>query len=315
MTYQNADLITYLINQYTTIFSGFFSQFLNWGNWLFYSFATIAMVWFCLWQAFEKPTAVASMPEFLKEFFLIAFFYTIMINAANWLSSIVDSAQTMGQQLTHQSIDPASIIQQGLTIANQILAPIKNSSAAATGLGTDLILMAYLSTLTAFIAVALDLAITLLTTTFFITVSGLFLAFGVFGFWRRVAGRTLDVVIGYSFKLLALYITIYAGSDVFIQLANNLPHDQVTTFDVYVWVSAAALLFWLTAFCLSKKVAGLFFQAIQAEPRCHAESFPLSPATERITLAETYSTAAYPSMPAPLRIPKSTHSLFSKPRG
>ena len=269
MTYQNADLITYLINQYNTIFAGFFSQFLNWGNWLFYSFATIAIVWLCLWQAFEKSAVAPAMPEFLKEFFLIAFFYTIMTNAANWLSSIVDSTQTMGQQLTHQSIDPASIIQQGLTIANQILAPIKNSSAVNTGLGADLILIAYLITLTAFIAVALDLAVTLLTTTFFITVSGLFLAFGVFGFWRRVAQRTLDTVIGHSFKLLALYITIYAGSDVFIQLADNLPHDQVTTFDVYVWVIAAALLFWFTAFFLSKKVASLFFQAIQDTPCAH----------------------------------------------
>lgn len=314
MIYQNADLITYLINQYTTIFSGFFSQFLSWGNGLFYSFTTMAIVWFCLWQAFEKPHVAAAMPEFLKEFFLIAFFYTIMINAAGWLSSIVDSTQSMGQQLTHQSIDPASVIQQGLTVANQILAPIKNLSAATTGLGTNLILLAYLSTLTAFIAVALDLAITLLTTTFFITVSSLFLAFSAFGFWRRVASRTLDMVVGHSFKLLTLYITIYAGNDVFMQIANNLPHDQVVSFDVYVWVAAAALLFWLTAFCLSKKVVGLFFQAMQIESRFHFASLLSPPVSEQASLPQLPRTA-YQPIPAPLHIPQSTHILFSKPRG
>lgn len=262
MIYQNADLITHLIDQYTAIFSSFFSQFLSWGKWLFYSFATIAIVWLCLWQAFEKSSISDSMPHFLKEFFLIAFFYTVMINAATWLSSLTASTQAMGEQLIHQSIDPASIIQQGLTIANLILAPIKSSSVANTPLGTNLMMMAYVSTLTAFIAVGLDLAITLLTTTFFITLSSLFLAFGVFSFMRTIATRTLDIVIGYSFKLLALYVTIYAGSDIFIQLADNLPKDQIASFDVYVWTTVAALLFWLTAFCLSKQVAKLFLREV-----------------------------------------------------
>lgn len=265
MSYEvnNADLITNIINQYTAVFSSYFSQFLNWGKWLFYGFSTIAIVWLTLWRAFDQDAVAEAMPGFLKEFFLIAFFYTIMINAAPWLSSIVDTAQSMGQQLTHQSIDPASIIQQGLTIANQILAPVRNSSAMNLTLGATLIIITYLVTLAAFIAVALNLAVTLLMTTFFIALSSLFLAFGTFAFMRAVARRTLDTVIAYSFKLLSLYLIIYAGAGIFAQLANNLPQDQITTFDVYGWTIAAALLFWATAACLSKQVARLFIDAIQ----------------------------------------------------
>ncbi len=258
----NADMITQIINQYTIIFSSYFSQFLNWGKWLFYSFSTIWIVWFCLWQAFDKSSLAEAMPDFIKEFFLIGFFYTVMINAAPWLSSLVDTAQSMSQQLTHKSIDPASIIQQGLTVANQILAPIKNSGAMSLSIGASLIIITYLMTLASFIAVALNLAVTLLMTTFLIALSSLFLALGSFAFTRTIAQRLINAVIAYSLKLLALYLTIGAGSEIFGQLANNLPKDQVTTFDVYAWTIAGALLFWLTTFCLSKQLASLFNDSI-----------------------------------------------------
>lgn len=266
----NTDLITNLINQYTRIFSSYFSQFLNWGKWLFYSFATIAIVWHCLWRAFDEDSAAESMPIFLKEFFLIAFFYTVMINAAPWLSSIVDTAQSMGQQLTHQLIDPASIIQQGLTIANLILAPIRNSGASNLTIGAAIVTVTYFIILAGFIAVALNLTITLLMTTFFISLAGMSLAFGSFSVTRSIARRTLDTVIAYSFKLLTLYLVISAGAGVFTELASYLPTDTVSTFDIYGWTIAATLLFWLSAHCLPKQVAKIFTDAIQQHHEYHS---------------------------------------------
>lgn len=253
----NADLITQLINQYTEAFAGDYNQFLNWGNWLFYNFATIAIVWLCLWRAFDQSALTETMAGFLKEFFLIAFFYTVMIHAASWLSSIVDTAQAMGQQLTHQTIDPGSIIQQGLTIANQVLAPIKNSAGANLTIEATIIIVTYLLVLTGFIAVALNLAITLLITTFMISFAGFCLAFGSFSVTRGIARRCLDTLMSYSFKLLALYLVVNAGSGIFTELAAYLPKDQVISFDVYGWTIAATLLFWLTAHYIPNQVKKL----------------------------------------------------------
>jgi len=253
-----ADLFTQLINQYIAVFASYFGQLLEWGKWLFYHFSVIAIVWLCLWRAFDNQSIVETMPDFLKEFFLISFFYTIMINAPAWLSSIVDTANSMGQSLTHQQSDPASIIQQGLTIANLILAPVKNSGAANLSIGAMLIMAAYWATLGAFIAVGLNLAITLLATTFFVSLSGLCLAFGTFSATRNIARRTLEMVIGSSFKLLALYIVIYAGAAIFTELANYLPTDKVSTFDVYGWTIAIVLLFCLASYRLPKLVMQLF---------------------------------------------------------
>lgn len=258
----DADLFTTLINQYTAIFSSYFGQFLHWGQWLFYSFATIGIVWFCLWQAFDTHSAVDAMPGFLREFFLIGFFYTVMINAGTWLGSIVDTAQSMSQTLTHQQIDPASIIQQGMTIANQVLAPVKDSAAANLGIGATFIVITYLLVLASFIAVALNLSLTLLMTTFLISLSGLSLAFGSFATTRPIARKTLDVVTAYCVKLLALYLVVNAGAGIFVLLSQHLPTQPAATFDIYGWTIAAALLFCCTAYVLPRQAGRLFMRLI-----------------------------------------------------
>jgi P-type conjugative transfer protein TrbL len=253
-----AELMTQIINQYTAIFSGYYSQFLSWGSWLFYSFAAIAIVWLCLWCAFDSENAMTAMPEFLREFFIIAFFYTLMIHGAAWLSSIVNTAESMNQQLTHQPIDPASIIQQGLTVANKILTPVKNSAAANLGIGINFITLSYLITLGAFTGVALTFAVTLLTTTFLISLSGFFLAFGAFAWTREVARHTIDRVISYSIKLLSMYLVIHAGANIFSRLSAFLPSEQIVTFDVYAWTAATAMLFWLITHYLPKYMSEIF---------------------------------------------------------
>lgn len=305
-----SDIITTIINQYVGIFSSYFNQFLDWGVWIFYSFSTIGIVWLCLWSAFEKHSITAAMPGFLKEFFLIAFFYTLMTHAASWLSSIVDTTQTMGLQLTHQVIDPASIIQQGLTIANRILAPIKNSAAANLGIGASLIIAAYLITLSAFIAVAINLAVTLLMTTFFVSLSGLTLAFGGFALTRAIALRTLDTIIAFSFKLLCLYLVINAGAGIFSALAASLPLDKILTFDIYAWTSAAALLFWMAAHHLPKQAVRLFAGAFEQN---RSDNVTLEPATMPLPYSQINPPAS--SFATSLYVPDDNHVFPSKPRG
>ncbi len=259
----NPDLITNLLNQYTQVFSGYYQSFLAWGKWLFFSFATINLVWFCSWRAFAKDAVIEAMPEFLKEFFVLAFFYTIMLNAGTWLSSIVDTAQSMGLQLTQQLADPASIIAQGISVANRIILPLKNSANSNNGMGPTLVQIAYLLTLTAFTAVGIHLAITLLTTTFLISLSALILAFSAFNFSRAIARRMLDHLTAYSFKLLSLYLVIHAGADLFKQMAIYLPEDQISTFDIYAWACASAALFSIAALMIPKRIALLFFNSLQ----------------------------------------------------
>lgn len=270
------NLITSSVQLYENVFNSYLNQFLQWGEWLFYGFVIIAIVWLCLWKAFDQNSFQESMPSFLKEFFIIAFFYTIMINCGPWLGSIVDTATTMGATLAHGKVSPSNIIDSGIALGNNILTPSKNSGLFSMGIGMIVSAIAYLIILAAYISIALELALTLIITSFLISISALFLAFAAFPFTRTVARNTLDVVIANSFKLLALYAVIAAGQSVFYQIENIVPAGKITNFDIYGWIVAAALLFWLVSKNLPNQVAKIVSNVIQETRGTDAAALAMS---------------------------------------
>jgi P-type conjugative transfer protein TrbL len=277
ITMINADgIISSSVKIYENVFTGYLNQFLQWGEWLFYSFVIIAIVWLCLWKAFDQNSFQESLPSFLKEFFIVAFFYTIMINCGPWLGSIVSTATTMGSALTHTQVDPSNIITDGILLGNLILAPSKGSGILSLTIGIIIASISYIIVLAAFISIALDLALTLIITSFLISISALFLAFAAFPFTRTVARNTLDVVIANSFKLLALYAVIAAGQDVFYQIENIVPAGKISNFDIYGWIVAAAVLFWLVSKNLPNQVAKIVTNVIQETRGTDAAALAMS---------------------------------------
>ncbi len=103
------DILTRASTSYMQTFHHYGSQFAQWGQWLFVSLLTINMVWMCLWYAFDRHSFAESMPSFIKRFFSVAFFYTLMMNPS-WLMDVLRSAQGMGKALTHMPFDPSSKI-------------------------------------------------------------------------------------------------------------------------------------------------------------------------------------------------------------
>jgi type IV secretory pathway TrbL component len=74
------DILTTAAQSYMTTFSGYVNQFLQWGQWLFFSLLVINIVWMALWCAFDRHSFSESMPSFIKKFFVITVFYTIMMH-------------------------------------------------------------------------------------------------------------------------------------------------------------------------------------------------------------------------------------------
>ena len=66
--------ITQATQEYITVFSGYFDQFFKWGQWLFFGLLTINLVLMCLWYAFDRESFSDSMGQFIRKFFVIAFF-------------------------------------------------------------------------------------------------------------------------------------------------------------------------------------------------------------------------------------------------
>jgi P-type conjugative transfer protein TrbL len=254
------DILTSSSQTYMNIFHGYLSQFFIWGQWLFFSLLTINIVWMSLWYAFDKHSLSETMPDFIKRFFSIAIFYTIMANPA-WLADIVKTAQVMGSTLTHAPIDPSSILSAGLGIANKILLSLSLSSILTLFPGVIIILVVYGTVLFCFISIALDLALTLIITTALISIASFFLGFAALGVTSQIARQTLDVILGNAVKLLGLYLVVAAGSQFLVQLTNAIP-VKIISLDPYIIIAAAALLFWLVAKNLPAQLAKIVSGAV-----------------------------------------------------
>jgi P-type conjugative transfer protein TrbL len=239
------DILFTAAQTYMTIFSDYLNQFLAWGKWLFFSLLIINIVWMALWYACERYSFADNMPAFIKKFFVITFFYTIIANP-DWLNEILTTMQFMGNTLTHAPIDPSSVIAQGIGVANKILASIEKSSLLASGFGLIIIAIVYVTILFAFISIALDLALTLIVTTALISMATFFLGFSALGITTQIAWRTLDIILANCIKLLAIYLVVAAGSQTIVNISAAIP-GKIESFDPYVWITAVVLLFWLLA--------------------------------------------------------------------
>lgn len=257
------NILTQASNTYMNAFYGYISQFMAWGEWLFYGLVVIHIVWLCLWHAFDRHSFSESTPDFIKKFFVITFFYTLMIHP-EWLISVLQTAQWMGGTLTQTPIDPSSLLSAGIALANKIIQPVQQSSLLTIGFSLIILSIVYVIILFVFISIALDLALTLIMTTALISVASFFLSFAALGATTQIARQTLDIILSNCVKLLGIYLVVAAGSQTLNTIAAAIPinADQLKAggLDPYAWIVAASILFWLIAknlpHQLSRIVAG-----------------------------------------------------------
>lgn len=260
------DVLVITINEYINVFNGYFDRFFEWGNWLFYTLLTINIVWLCLWYAFDKNSFVASTSSFIKQFFVIALFYAIMSNH-QWLLTLLQTAGFMGKALVGIPLDPAAIIANGIVIANKILAPAQQASLTSMGLGMLIIFTTWCVVTFTFVSIAIYLSLTLIITTALITMAAFFLSFIALGVTSKIAHKTLDVVMANCVKLLGIYIVVGIGAKTVSSIGNLVP-AKVVSFDIYTWIMAICILFWLLAKHLPQQLAQVvtnFMQDMRSE--------------------------------------------------
>ena len=94
------DVLTSASQQFANAFGVYYVQLLSWGQDLFFSLLTINIVIMAMWYAFDSESIKDSMGKFLRRYFVIGIFYTIMLNHS-WLLELIHSSEFMGSALTH----------------------------------------------------------------------------------------------------------------------------------------------------------------------------------------------------------------------
>lgn len=284
------NILNHVTNSYLMTFRNLLNQFLEWGQWLFFALLTINIIWLALWYAFDRNSFSEVLPDFIKRFFVITLFYSILIHP-EWLFSIASSVQVMGKTLTQAPIDPSSIIAQGIAIANKLMLPINNTSLWTHGIASIILLIVYIITLFIFISIALDLALTLIMTTALISISTFFLSFAALNATSMIARQTLDAVLGQCIKLLGLYIVVAAGSQTVLSVESYVP-TQIMAFDQYAWIVASLVLFWLIAKQLPMQLARIVSNAVQDGYGMHSASNLAFAAQKALRVSSTLAKGA-----------------------
>ena len=250
-----SNTITQATNTFIHAFSGYTSQLMTWGTWLFLSLMVINLGWLAIGYAFEKDFT-ASMADFVKRFFIMMVFYTIMTHP-DWLLSIASSFQFMGQQLTNMPVDPSSIIYKGIVISNKITQSIHSVNIFRDFYGALVVAAINAGVLFAFFATGLRLAVILIINTALVVASSFFLGFAALGATHKIAHHCIDTILANCARLLGIYIVVGAGSSAMDTAASQIPQTFSGSFDAYLWLLAIVLLFWFLAKELPEQFARL----------------------------------------------------------
>ena len=249
-----------------TFQSGFVSiqrDFLGYGLTTFLLLLTIAFVIKFLEYAANKDVA-ENLPNFVRELLIAGFFYSVMLNLS-WLSTLPASANQIGMGYLG-TVDPSSIIVQGVNIANTIMKPLEDAGILATGATMFIGLICSVVIMFCLINIALNVAVTMVVTQALISMSPLFLAGGAFQASRQVARNVIDAIIANSVKLIGYYLVIYIGNKTLSVMVSQIDksfNPLSASIDQYCYIVAVTALYYSLAKTLPDQLAKLVSGVVQ----------------------------------------------------
>ena len=256
-----SQVLTAATQDFIHIFNGYFTDFFKWGQWLFFALLTINLVILCLWYAFDRESFTDGVGQFIRKFFGITLFYTLMMHHS-WLLQLAESTTSMGKTLTGAEVDPSSIVGTGIAIANNVWSTVKSFNPFTITSGVFLMIITYVVILFSFISIGLQLAVTMIITQLLIIISTFFLGFGAISATTQIARNTLDVILANCVKLLGIYMVVGAGSQV-ISKIENVINNNMNNIDMYWWLLSGVLLFWLLSKNLPEQLAKIVSGVVQ----------------------------------------------------
>jgi type IV secretion system protein TrbL len=224
-----------------------------------------------------------------RKLLFIGFWWTLLVNAQDWLPAVINSFNVLGQRASGTPIvHPTDVFTTGLKLAGALVN-------GGVGLSSLINPATALFSIVAAIIVAISYA--LIAVTFLMTVIEGYIGMSVGYIFLGLAGsrwtndyamRYLSLVVGVGVKLLLLYCLIGAGSELSVAWSNELAASSINVM-VSLDVCAGSLMFAL----LCWHVPRLFSTLMSGSPTLgHGEAVA---ALTAITVAATRLTSVVSS--------------------
>ena len=214
----------------------------NAANWLFWTLATISLVWTGISLVFRKGDISDFFAEFIRYILFIGFFNWLLTNGSEMSKSILDSFRNLGSSAIGSSnvLDPSNIVDIGFNLWS-------NTSSSVTQLPLEQIIPAYL-VLIGVIVIVFLIAINVLLlniTAWIFAYAGIFiLGFGGSRWTSESAINYFRQLLNLGLQILTMIILIGIGKDFIDEIITGV--NSFVLFDFIVILASVLILLYLT---------------------------------------------------------------------
>jgi type IV secretion system protein TrbL len=256
-----------ITQQYQAATVGWYSYLFPIANHLFGLLAVIEIAWSGLSWALEKQDMTSLWVEFLKRIIFLGFFYAILLHGHIWIPAIIKSFMLIGSGASHiTKLDPSSIFDQGISIANSVLLPLEKKNLFSVGLDAWVIgLVTAITVVLSFTVIAGELVITLVESYLIIGAGVLFLGLGSSRWTTSFTTKFLNYALSIGCKLFFLYLIIGVGANMAAHWGEKIVEGGLSSNMVpFLEVMGGALIFVFIAWSIPNKAASLMIGSVGA---------------------------------------------------
>jgi type IV secretion system protein TrbL len=194
----------------------------------------------------EKTDLQSWTAALIRKVMWIGAFYALLINGRNWIPTIVDSFNILGQQASGSGpMSPSDVFMRGLNIAGALMDGA-SSSAFLKNPGTSLAcVVAAALTVLAFIGVTIQFVVAMVESYIIVAAGVIFLGFGGSRWTAPYVERYIGLGVSNGVKIMLLYLLIGVGMNISLQWipdAQAVANSATPAMDGFE-VMGAALIF------------------------------------------------------------------------
>src|SRR3990167_4138406 len=116
----NSGILDQVTQQFLTVFQDDASLLQHAGMQLFFYLAVIQLSISSLWMVIAGESLQRMVSKLVQLAFILGFFYGLIQLGSTWVPDVINGFIQLGQQSGVQSLDPSSIINQGISISSAI---------------------------------------------------------------------------------------------------------------------------------------------------------------------------------------------------
>ena len=253
-----SQILTHITQQYQSATLGWYNTLFPMASHLFGGLAVIELAWSGISWTLEHKDVSLLWSELLKKIISISFFYAVLLHAHEWLPAIIKSFMVAGSSASHiQTLDPSSILDQGISIASSVFKPLGLVGLLTSPLAIFVGVITAITVLIAFAMIAGILIVSLIESYFVVGSGILLLGFSGNRFTTQYATGFLSYAFSCGAKLFTLYLIVGVGSHMTSTWGEMLTTASIKNFSPFFEVMGGALVYVFLAWSIPHKAESL----------------------------------------------------------